>query len=52
MLCFLQWLWFGHIHHWNTLDSGTWRCEGDRRPRGKWWEQECDKCGTRRYYQQ
>ncbi len=51
MIILIQWLIFGHIHHWHTLDEGGWINRGDNKPSGKWYDQECTECGKRRYYQ-
>jgi len=51
MLMLIQWLIFGHIHHWRTLESGDTVRRGGDMPVGRYWHQECTKCGKRRYYQ-
>lgn len=49
MLRLLQWLFMGHVHHWNVIECGTVVDAGKRV--GRWYDEQCTKCGHRRYRQ-
>ena len=51
MLRLLQWLIFGHAHHWETLDFGTVHSRKDALSCGRWFHERCTKCGVNRYRQ-
>jgi len=49
MLRLVQWLIFGHIHHWEILSSGDLFNSVNKRSIGIWWQLRCTKCGVPKY---
>lgn len=51
MLKLLSFLWSGCWHEWSTIETGLVVDRPGDLPSGRWWQQECAKCGQRRYRQ-